>query len=108
MLRHLLLKLTEGKAPTDQIFGKHWQDWPRKQVQRICKLAGVPKVSAHSMKGLHATLATRAGATGSHINPGVVEDQALQEMVEKLSRKEKKAGKRNDSISFPSPNFEVN
>ncbi len=125
VLQPLLLKLTEGKAPTDLIFGKHWRDWPRKQVQRICKLAGVQKVSAHSMKGLHGTLAMQAGATGtlvahqlghaseritreSYINPGVVEDQALQEMVEKLSRKEKKAGKRNDEITFPSPNFEAN
>jgi len=125
VLQPLLLKLTEGKGPTDLIFGEHWRDWPRKQVQRICKLAGVPKVSAHSMKGLHGTLAMQAGATGSmvahqlghagervtresYINPGVVEDQALQEMVEKLSRKEKKAGKRNDEITFPSPNYEAN
>ena len=126
VLQPFLLRLTEDKGPRDLLFGKkHWRDWPLHQVQRICRLAGVPKVSAHSMKGLHATLATRAGATGSlvaeqlghtdhritresYINPGVVEDRALQEMVERLSRQKTKTGKRNDSISFPSVDFEVN
>jgi len=40
-------------------------DWPRACVQRICKLACVPVVGAHSMRGLHATLAMDAGITGA-------------------------------------------
>jgi integrase len=36
------------------------RDW----VQRICELAGVPKVTAHGMRGLHGTLATERGVTG--------------------------------------------
>jgi len=47
------------------IFGSHDRDWPRACVQRICKLAGVPVVGAHSMRGLHATLAMDAGITGT-------------------------------------------
>jgi hypothetical protein len=47
------------------VFGQHWRDWPREWVERICAAAGVPKVSAHSMRGLHSTLATEAGVTGA-------------------------------------------
>lgn len=34
-----------------------------RQVHRICALAGVTKVCAHSLRGLHATLALRQGAS---------------------------------------------
>lgn len=43
--------LTAGKAPIEPLFGHHWRDWPREQVQRICKLAKVPEVTAHGMRG---------------------------------------------------------
>jgi hypothetical protein len=36
------------------------------QVKRICEMAGVPKVSAHAMRGLHGTLAVDADVT-SHL-----------------------------------------
>lgn len=61
-----LLALSEAKLPTALLFGRHWRDWPRKQVQRICELAQVPTVCAHSMRGLHSTLAIEAGTT-SHV-----------------------------------------
>lgn len=65
MLRPYLQGLAEGKAPDALLFGVHWRDWPREWVQRICKAAGVPLVSAHSMRGLHSTLAMEAGVTGA-------------------------------------------
>lgn len=34
-----------------------------RQVHRVCALAAVPKVCAHSLRGLHATLALRQGAS---------------------------------------------
>lgn len=34
-------------------------------IELVCKLAGVPVVGAHSMRGLHATLAMDAGITGT-------------------------------------------
>jgi integrase len=37
--------------------------WVRDQVKRLCRMAGAPEISAHGMRGLHATLATAAGAT---------------------------------------------
>jgi integrase len=64
VLRPYLERLTEGRAPEDLIFGEHWRDWPRECVQVICRLAKVPVVCAHSMRGLHSTLAMDAGVTG--------------------------------------------
>jgi len=65
LLQPLLSRLTDDKLPDAPLFGDHWRDWPRKWVQRICVDAGVPKVSAHAMRGLHATLAIARG-TSSH------------------------------------------
>lgn len=69
VLRPYLQQLAEGKAPEAPLLfaehGEHWRDWPRKWVQRICAAAKVPAVSAHSMRGLHSTLAMEAGITGA-------------------------------------------
>jgi len=56
-------RLVEGKTPTDALFGVHDRDWPRHWVQRICREAKVPVVTAHGQRGLHATLAVEAGVT---------------------------------------------
>ncbi len=63
VLQPYLRKLAVGNEPHALLFGKHWRDWPRKWVQRICREAGVPLVTAHGMRGLHATLAEEAGET---------------------------------------------
>lgn len=62
-LQGYLRTLTRDKLPLASLFGQHWRDWPRHWVAKICKQAGVPKVCAHSMRGLHATLAIQAGAS---------------------------------------------
>jgi integrase len=62
-LQPYLRGIATGKKPTDLLFGRHWRDWPREWVQRICKTAKVPKVTAHGMRGLHGTLAVERGAT---------------------------------------------
>jgi len=62
-LRPYLLRLCEGKKGNDLVFGRHWRDWPREWVQRICSKVDVPKVTAHGMRGLHATLGEESGAT---------------------------------------------
>lgn len=61
VIKPFVLELCRGKAPTARLFGQHWRDWPRHWVTRICEQARVPKVCAHSMRGLHATLAVTAG-----------------------------------------------
>jgi integrase len=62
-LQPYLVALAKGREPKAALFGEHWRDWPRKWVQRICKAAGVPKVTAHAMRGLHSTLAVDSGIT---------------------------------------------
>lgn len=63
-----LLRLARDKLPGAFLFpGKHGgqpdRAWPRKWVKRVCRLARVPEVCAHSMRGLHATLAVEAGTS---------------------------------------------
>ena len=65
LLRHHLQQLAADRAVDALLFGRHWRDWPREWVQRICELAKVPKVTAHGMRGLHSTLAMEAGVTGA-------------------------------------------
>lgn len=63
-LRAMLLQFAIGKAPTARLFGDDaTRYWVYYWVTRICELAGVPRVCAHSMRGLHATMAREAGAT---------------------------------------------
>lgn len=65
-LRELLAALVDGRRQDAPLFptrtGTHWRDWPRHQVKRICKLAGVPQVTAHGMRGLLATITIERGA----------------------------------------------
>ncbi len=63
-LQPLLLGLVKGKKPTDRIFT--WKDrhWLLYHVRRMCREAGVPAITAHSLRGLHATLAMEWGSTG--------------------------------------------
>jgi integrase len=79
MLRPYLLTLIDGREPSDQLFGqsagrvrREWaaddkaprdRYWVLRQVHALCGEANVPVVCAHSLRGLHATLATEAGAT---------------------------------------------
>lgn len=63
LLQQDLKRLCRDKLPEAPLFGHHWRDWPRKWVQRICREVGVPKVSAHAMRGLHATLALGRGTS---------------------------------------------
>lgn len=60
--RPLIASRTAGKGPTDRIF-EHDRSWLLKQVKRMCKLAGVPVVSAHGLRGTHADLSLHAHVT---------------------------------------------
>jgi integrase len=63
LLQPYLCALAEGKASEAKLFGHHWRDWVRKWVKRICDAAGVPKVTAHGMRGLHSTPAVEHGVS---------------------------------------------
>ena len=68
LLRPYLRRLADGKPSTDLLFGAGRTGKPRSRqklwdmVCRLCKLAAVPLVCTHSLRGLHATLAVQSGA----------------------------------------------
>lgn len=64
-LQGYLLARTEGKRGDALIFpakrnGKHWRDWVAEEARRLCKLADVQEVCAHSLRGFVATVAVQA------------------------------------------------
>jgi hypothetical protein len=74
-LRPYLLALTKGRAPDAQLISrtvsrrsgkKRDRYWLLYHVERLCEEAGVPVVCTQSLRGLHASVATEAGAT-SHV-----------------------------------------
>lgn len=90
VLRPLLKNLAAGKGPTERLFGNHWRDWVRKSVGRICREVGVPVVCAHSMRGLHSSVAMVEGqsseavarAMGHESARTTLESYATKEAVE--------------------------
>ncbi len=67
-LQPYLRERSEGKRSADLLFvaprgGEHWRDWVAKSCKRLCRLAAVPEVCAHSLRGFTATVALRAGET---------------------------------------------
>lgn len=93
MLRPYLQRLTAGAEPEARIFGNHWRDWPREWVQTICTKAGVPLVGAHSMRGLHSTLAMDAGVTG-HVVAASLGHEKVSTTVQSYAKPEAVAGAR--------------
>ncbi|HEX3476269.1 MAG TPA: site-specific integrase, partial [Kofleriaceae bacterium] len=75
ILRPYLLALAKGRAPDAQLISrtvsrrsgkKRDRFWLLYHVERLCADAGVPVVCTQSLRGLHASVATDAGAT-SHV-----------------------------------------
>jgi integrase len=75
LLRPYLLALAKGRAPDAQLISrtvsrrsgkKRDRYWLAHHVERLCDEAGVPLVCTQSLRGLHASVATDAGAT-SHV-----------------------------------------
>lgn len=75
LLRPYLLALAKGRAADAQLISrtvsrrsgkKRDRYWLGHHVERLCDEAGVPVVSTQSLRGLHASVATDAGAT-SHV-----------------------------------------
>jgi integrase len=85
VLRPPLREVCVGRKPLDPIFrtaetstGHRHRQWVLDWVRRLCQRAGLIRVCAHSMRGLHATLATEHGVTGhvvaqalGHTSPAV-------------------------------------
>jgi integrase len=79
LLRPYLLAMAKGRAPDAPLFGrratkrgnKRGRFWLLHWLHKYCDEAKVPVVCTHSLRGLHATLATEAGAT-SHVVAGAL------------------------------------
>jgi integrase len=80
VLQPYLAKLAKGKQPDAPLFTggtprarrslEALADpvaWLRRQVWRMCKLASVPRVGPHGLRGTHSSLAAAAGATSAII-----------------------------------------
>lgn len=98
VLRPYLLALTKEKAPDARLFGLHWRDWVRKSVKRICEDAGVPAVSAHSMRGLHSTLAMEAGITGQVVAAALGQESATTTIQSYASSEAVAAGQQRRAL----------
>lgn len=80
-----LRRLAEGRPALAILFAAcehraRRQDWAREQVTRLCKLAGVPRVTPHGLRGTQGTLAKEAGSTSTvvaaalgHASPEITE-----------------------------------
>jgi len=70
-LRPLIQTLVQTRQPDDLLFfpskGNPHPNYYWLQVRRLCRLAGVTVVCAHSLRGLHATLALDGGATADAV-----------------------------------------
>ena len=71
-LRRLVQSVAKDKEPDELLFyPSHHRYRGRKyyvnHVKRLCRLAGVPEVVPHSLRGLHATLALEGGATADAV-----------------------------------------
>lgn len=60
-LQQPLAKLAKGRPGDAPLWGDIDRHWLGYHVRRLCKLAGVPVVTPHSLRGLHATLSVSSG-----------------------------------------------
>ncbi len=72
LLRPLILRLVQQKRPSELLFypathKRRHLGYYGVEVKRLCRLAGVPEVVPHSLRGLHATLALDGGATADAV-----------------------------------------
>ena len=90
-------KLAEGKRSEDLLFGYHDRNWPRKWVARICKAAGVPRVTAHGMRGLHGTLAVETGLS-AHAVASALGHESITTTLQSYAKSGAGAGARQQKV----------
>jgi integrase len=61
-LQKLVKARIESLAPEDRLFART-HDWLNHVVKAACVRLKLPGITGHSLRGIHASLATRAGAT---------------------------------------------
>jgi integrase len=60
-LQERLAELARNRPGDAPLWGDVDRHWLGRHVRRLCKLAGVPRVTPHGLRGLHATLAMSSG-----------------------------------------------
>lgn len=107
LLRPHLQRLASGKRPNEKLFGHHDRDWVRAWVHKICDAIGLPRVTAHGLRGMWSTAAADAGM-GLHavarlmghsspvvtqrfyIKPGTVEARGRRELLARVNPRQPK------------------
>ena len=94
--RPALLSLKKDKQPEEHLFRRRDRKWLWDEVERLCREAGVPRVSPHGLRGMHATLARRGGATSrmvadalGHASERVTEDHYIAQGEGKAADRER-------------------
>jgi integrase len=77
--------------------GYHDRNWPRKWVARICKVAKVPTVSAHGMRGLHGTLAVETGLS-AHAVAAALGHESVTTTLQSYAKSGAGAGARQERV----------
>lgn len=90
LLQPLMRRRVEGRQRGEYLFPAapakdgtqrpHWRDWPRENIRRICQLAAVPEVGAHSMRGFQASISFERGIVGNLVA------EALRHTDESITR----------------------
>jgi integrase len=66
VLSGMLARLAKQTGPGGRLFP--WEsDWSLKSIKALCRLAGVPVVTPHGLRGTHASLAVEAGTTSAAV-----------------------------------------
>jgi hypothetical protein len=109
LLRPYLLALAKDRAPDEQLISRgptkrrrrRDRQWLRHWLQDFCDEAQIPRVCVHSLRGLHATLATEAGVSSHavanalghtsaavthahYVQPGTQKRMSTRRVVQKL------------------------
>lgn len=102
-----LQRLAHGKRPNEKLFGHHDRDWVRDWVHKLCDASGLPRVTAHGLRGMWSTAAADAGL-GLHavarlmghsspvvtqrfyVKPGTVEARGRRELLAHVNPKQPK------------------
>jgi hypothetical protein len=109
LLRPYLLALAKGRPSEAQLISRTISPitgqrrdrfWFARHVERLCKEAGVPVVCTQSLRGLHASVATEAGATShvvasalGHSSPAVTQAHYIDGAIARRVRNERVLGK---------------
>jgi integrase len=95
-MRPALLALRGERKADEPLFARRDRKWLWDEVKRLCAEAGVPRVSPHGLRGMHATIARQAGATShlvaaalGHANTRVTEDHYIEAGTGKAEDRER-------------------